>query len=580
MLRSKLYVLAMAVAAAALHAPLAHSQARADREAAERAELTIIQDMDGCANLQRCFAKLEALVLPDDLGRSRIASKGIATNLRRFGGAAKQELLWRATDGHRGWRNLAGDILMSWADWSPADVPALRAALRREHGGWLARPLGKIGTPEAIEALVEDLPFGAESQTGWALKQLGAKVLPSLLPVLASDKHREAASVVGGIGKEALVIAPDWVTLALGDANPKPIRLAALRGLAAMREEARAMGTALHGLLDHADKEIREQSFETLVSLRDPFVVETVAKGCRPSGARFRASLSDLDQSIFCLWKVARFEEQGRAAGPHLMRFLGAAKGDEIGTAVAALGQIGYMEAAPEIMKQLQSPDWRVVYTAAQSLGWLGAKAAIGELERVASNHWLPEVRERAKEVVFALRSPEGRLPRVTWREFAERDPFFIDSYRVLSTQPACSSGKWKWREIEFTERGRSRQLRLPLGNGELIGIIRSRQFGELTWKPTSGESQRLIEDDFVSMEPAKGGAVVLFSSVQLDYGYVVHVQQRADGSWSLHEVARLPTSADALATIAPGLYVAWSGSRAVVFSEKEVLGLAQCAGS
>jgi len=58
--------------------------------------------------------------------------------------------------------------------------------------------------------------------------------------------------------------------------------------------------------------------------------------------------------------------------------------------------------------------------------------------------------------------------------------------------------------------------------------------------------------------------------------GYAVRVSKRDDGGWSLSEIARLPSHADALASIGSNLFAAWSENRVVVFSDKEILGLAK----
>jgi hypothetical protein len=62
------------------------------------------------------------------------------------------------------------------------------------------------------------------------------------------------------------------------------------------------------------------------------------------------------------------------------------------------------------------------------------------------------------------------------------------------------------------------------------------------------------------------------------NYGYAVPVSQRADGGWSLIEIARLPAQPEAFAAFAPNLFAAWSDGRVIVFSGKEILGLAACA--
>jgi hypothetical protein len=152
-----------------------------DFVARARAEHKLALEMEGCPAVPACLAMLDAVVAPVDDGGLNEAARKISTNLQRFGEPAKQELLRRAAGAHPGWRNLAGGILQFWGSWSPSDVAAIRAALQLQHGGWIARSLVAIKTPEAIQALVEDLAFaGAATQTGFALTQIGPDALPYL----------------------------------------------------------------------------------------------------------------------------------------------------------------------------------------------------------------------------------------------------------------------------------------------------------------------------------------------------------------------------------------------------------------
>jgi HEAT repeat protein len=399
--------------AVALLTALSHAKAQeAVRDPTERtrAEHNIVLELEGCPALPACLVVLDAFVSPRDDGRGSSAARAIAHKLLRFGEPAKQELLRRAAGAHPGWRNLAGDILQYWEAWSPSDVPAIRAALQLRHGGWIARPLAAIKTPEAIQALVEDLPFiGAESQTGWALIQIGPKALPHLLPILADERHAfAAASVIHRMGKEAFVAAPDWASIGGSADNPKNVRLAALRGLAAMGDGARQQGKDLREMLASPDVDIRAQVFETLVAIRDPSVVTSVAENCNPSETAFYRPL----QSRTCLMNIAAFGEHARTVGSQLMKFLASPNGEELAVAVTALGYIGYDAAIPQIEQQLRSPDWRVVYAAARSLGWLAATGSIRELEKVASGHWLPEVRDQALTAIDALKGSGRRMAR------------------------------------------------------------------------------------------------------------------------------------------------------------------------
>jgi hypothetical protein len=110
-----------------------------------------------------------------------------------------------------------------------------------------------------------------------------------------------------------------------------------------------------------------------------------------------------------------------------------------------------------------------------------------------------------------------------------------------------------------------------------LVGTNRGEWGGDLTWKPADGLAQVLQKDNVVAIEPADGGAIVLFEGL-ID-GYAVRVRERGDGGWSLTEVARLPLRADALATIGPNLFAAWSAreNKVFVFSDQEIVGLSQC---
>lgn len=568
----------LAVATIALLTPLSYAQTQRVAREGLVPEPKLMLELEECPTLQACLAILDAVVPALDCGCTNGAGKSVVEKLRRFGEPAKQDLLRRAAGAHPGWRNLAGDILSYWAAWSPADVPALRAALQLDHGGWIARPLAKINTPEAIQALVEDLAFlrNAANQTGRALVKTGPKVLPFLLPILADDQH-SAASVIREMGEEALVVAPDWASLAASTDNPKNMRLAALRGLAALREGAREQGKYLRALLTTPDVEVSAQAFKTLVAIRDPSVVATVAENCHPSGAAFHAYRP---QFPFCHMEVAAFGEHARSAGHHLLRFLASPDGEEVAEGVTALGFIGYDAAIPQIEQLLRSPDWRVVYAAARSLGWLGATSSLPDLEWVVSGHWLPEVREQASATADALKGSEGRLARPPSSE--RRGLFSIGGgyFGVLRSQPPCASRRWEWNGIKFSPPSSStRAPSILLGPGALVGANRGEFGGELTWQPVNGEAQTLIKDNVIAIEPSESGAIALFglAHMGLARGYAVRVRKRDDGGWSLSEVARLPSSAEALATIGPGLFAAWSEDRVVVLSDQEIVGLARC---
>jgi len=121
-----------------------------------------------CRSLDACIRNLDSKASTSD-GSIGPDEELIAKKLSTFGEPAKHELLRRAASSDTGWRNLSGAVLANWKIWSPSDVPELKAVLRLDPGGWMASPLRTIGTPAAIEVLVEDLPKGSENQTDFAL---------------------------------------------------------------------------------------------------------------------------------------------------------------------------------------------------------------------------------------------------------------------------------------------------------------------------------------------------------------------------------------------------------------------------
>jgi hypothetical protein len=99
----------------------------------------------------------------------------------------------------------------------------------------------------------------------------------------------------------------------------------------------------------------------------------------------------------------------------------------------------------------MNSADWRVVYAAIRSLGWLGDTSAVPVMERLASDYWLPEVHAKAKQVAGVL-SSLGRVSRPSrFSRPSENgaNPFVIDR-EVLDGVPDCPTKRWQWKDMSF----------------------------------------------------------------------------------------------------------------------------------
>ena len=483
--------------------------------------------------------------------------------LKQFGEPAKHELLRRAAGNDCGWRHLARAILWGWGPWMPSDVPELRLALLKDPGGWLARPLREIGTPEAIQALVEDLPKGSENQTDFALAKLGPKAVPFLMPLLEEEKTAKSARRV-----------------------IMRLRLAALRGIAALGSKAKSASETLPALLSSPDPALRAEVDSTLKATRNPAVIHQVTRSCYPRAGQFDSLAID---ALLCLREIAAYGEDGQSAGQDLLPFLSSKNGDERAAGITTLAAIGYKSALPQIEAALSSPDWRVTYAAVRGIGWLGDKQALPDVQKVASNHWLPEVRDEATRTMAALRSSKGRLEGtwkfIPWEGVGE--PFEID-HEILGEAPSCRSQRWAWNGATFKlrphQQGSDAQGRMSLqfSGGKLEGTNLGEFGGTLTWKSLdrNTKSEVIFQDDVVGMANDRDGAMALFglSHMGLAYGYVLRVIRTSGDDWNLSEVARLPAEGEALTTVAPGTFAALSRNRVVVFTRTGILGMAACA--
>ncbi len=551
--------------------------------------IQVPKGLDTCAPLSTCLTLLDNVVPERDDGEG---SNGdvLARDLRRFGEPAKQELLRRAAGNRPGWRNVAGAILANWDTWATDDVPALRAALHRDHGGWVARPLGQIGSPDAIRALVDDLSDvnDVENQTGFALSKLGARAIPFLMPILENDqKSLLAAQVIAEMEPLPISYVNAWVVVALDPQKPLKERLAALRGIAALGPAAQQASIGLHPLLADRELEIKKQADTTLTSVRDPIVVERLAKACRPQASRFDFLAL---VSVLCLSKIAEFGPAGSAAGEYLMPFLTSDNQSERAYGILTLGYIDYSPAITKIDDALDSEDWRVVYAAIWGVGWLGDQNAAAKLDKLASSYWLVELRDDASHVASALRSPNGRVGRSPWNGMVHGmriDPTFLITDGFRGRGESCPGNLWQWQgekfKIQLNREVNAQALRFGNGNlrGKLVGTDHGEWGGDLTWIPNKGVPEVLDRDNVREMDYDDNGAIVIFGLAHMgfNYGYAIKVSRNADRSWTQTDIAHLPGEPESWTGLKSGRVAVLTAGRVVVFSSREgIVGVASCA--
>lgn len=550
--------------------------------------------LDKCPTLSACLSLLDKIVPTTDDGEGS-NSEILARDLARFGEPAKQELLKRAAGAHPGWRNVAGAILWSWNSWASSDVPALRDALRKNHGSWVAKPLGEIGTPDAIKALVEDLAVASDSenQTGFALAHVGARAIPFLFPLLQTQRSAfVAAAVLKEIGPAALPELGRWKAIALEDNEPMQERIAALRAITALGPLARNRCQELHPLLSNPNRNLAHEAKLALQAVRDPILLGEIVGQCHPRADPFDSLAID---SLVCLRDIASFGDDARKVGSQLTLFLSSANGAERGYGITVLGAIGYSEATPSIRRALEDPDWRVAYSAARSLGWLGAKDALSDLEQISSSHWLPEVREMAKDSAIGIRSAAGHTQAFSAARFVGpqygwgpgEEPMEIDRW-VLHDETTCSTGSWEWQNQRFSlakdgrliEKSERKGSRVSFQDGKLTGTNQGEWGGELSWLPNSGKPVTIDKENVLAITRDGGGAVAIFglAHLGLNYGYAISLTRKPDRTWRISRTMQFFAEPEAVTDLGNRRLAVLNAGKVVVFSPSEgILGLATC---
>jgi HEAT repeat protein len=570
---------------------------------AESAELPT--EFANCQTLQACIGALDTIA-PSRKDGHVVPSldSQLAKRLETFGEPAKREMLNRAAGEDKGWRELAGSLLMYWEPFDERDVPALIAALHAEPGGGPARPLGQIGTTDAINALAEDVRLhGAENQSGFALSQIGDRVFPYLLPLLSDEKKwRDAASILRDMKSKATDGLDIWLAISLDATKPESDRVGALRGIGILGSSAKAVAPRIRPLLSLNDGHgpIPETAKKVLAAMGDDTMASETVLACQPSTDPFEGSF----ESTQCLERAAVF---GGAIFPYanliLTTFTNSRSATDRANGASVLGYIGYGPARQRLIELLQDTDWRVVYAATRALGWLKAKEAVPELTDVAKKHWLGDVRDEATEVVSGLQAPTGNISRPAVQagmlEFPPHVPLEIDATYAPDIAP-CESGRWTWNGREFRDPDNTRMTLhidasggLPAGN--LIGRDVGEWGGEVKWESGSAKPLFVANGNVEGIQSSGDGAIATIGSggVWTDYseaagsftisngpggsGYALELRRDAAGAWRVKEIARFPRAAFGLENIGRDLFVAWSGNRAIVFTPDGVAGVAQC---
>jgi HEAT repeat protein len=283
---------------------------------------------------------------------------------------------------------LAGYILRELDGVTEADLDALIAACR---GGneWVAPAIGRIGTPTAVQFLVDALLSKPErhTQTTFALGRVGEPAALAFAAVLAGPVAQPRAvaramgEVVNAMGARGASAIDAFLDVAR---TPGPNQAHAVYLVGAYGEVARGAVESLRALAERHE-ELRRAVDQAIASIGGKDAAEVLA-----------VELST-NPSWLGLVRLARLREKGQAAGPAVVALLASEDWEIRVCAARTLGLLGWTDGEEALRNVLaHRDDWRLVWAAADSLGRLRAQGSADLLEQVASTHWYPPVREVA----------------------------------------------------------------------------------------------------------------------------------------------------------------------------------------
>jgi HEAT repeat protein len=274
---------------------------------------------------------------------------------------------------------------------------------------------------------------------------------------------------------------------------------------------------------------------------------------------------------------IARLGKLGKPAGPGLVRCLERDDWELRLDAARAIGDIGYIEGAPHLIKLLsESDDWRLVFVAAKSLGRLRAAEAVGPLTELSKSHWYPPVREAAKEAILVIEGqaaypenssdPVGFLfeydeyMRVEARSVPSSigigpqeagqspvaDPNSLDQKQlaklVYEEQQGRSDVDGEGRSVEkYDTFKRVPQVGIRVSDGYLVGFDQGEFGGELLFIDLAGKRTSLWENTQGVHKMPFGIVAVTGYGHLTNRGMLVKVFRGQDGTWQASRWKSLP---------------------------------------
>jgi HEAT repeat protein len=449
-------------------------------------------------------------------------------------------------------RLFAGYVLRDLNGLTEANLDALIEA-RRRGDGWIAPAIGRIGSPRAVAFLIEDLKATPEEgQTSWALVLAGEKAASGLAELyrenkaMSDDLYRVSSQILAEMGAKATPAVGPLLATASDASAVQENRVFAVLALGALRQMAVDAVPGLKALLKTDPERFKQPVEQAIMNIGTNDSIEIIVP-------RLRAM-----PSVLLLRDLAELKENGRGAGAAVVELFVHPDWDIRVAAARTIGYIGYSEGTEALRKLLDdSADWRLVYSASESLGRLKAKSALSRLREVAANHWFVPVRTAAEKASAVIEGKEAYVSQ--WH--ANNFPFEFFEYQGVRDERFdgfITYEKLPWKTepdvltpdqlrvetytiemVGYDDKGKHVDRRqsspgcaMKVADGLILGGNRGEWGGELVFKDKAGVVTTLIEDNTTGIHRMPFGIVAAtgLAHMMLNHGYLYLVDFK-DGS-------------------------------------------------
>lgn len=435
----------------------------------------------------------------------------------------------------------ASYVILDYTDGlRPVHLAQLKEGFRNG-GGWLPTAIASLGTDEAAEFLAKEFRADPEihGQMDWALIRMGEKAVPFLLKEFDdADPEREQRYFEGlrhifkgdnfydGMKEKAKSAIPHLMKIAESKDVDLRLRQEAIKTVGCVGKAAASIFPRLRTLAEEEPDKFDEAVTQAIIAS------ETSA------AAEIFANKVEAGADHYMVREIALLGTEAIGVGPRVLRWLNHPSWEMRVMATRTLGAIGYKDAVTELEKLLSSKDdWRLPYAAAKSLAELRAVESTPALEELSREHWFPIVRDAAKEALRCLQhggAIEGhgatKAGDLVDYDFIDRNKLSIKAGDLRDLKPRTrgagrqtSFEDFKDREPNLAKKldeirnkngegmlgGIGSIIEFPIDGGMLLGRTAGEWVGGLYHVSEKGEHRLLLQKNITGIEKWNGSIFV-----------------------------------------------------------------------